>query len=66
MDKEQWQALEFKSTRKELNNRIDFLHKSISMAAVFWLIFLIATFFFIAIGLEKNFFITYLSKSSTK
>lgn len=60
MDKEQWQALEFKTTRNELNNRIDFLHKSINLGAIFWLIFLITTFFFIAIGLEKNFFITYL------
>lgn len=60
MDEEQWLALEFKTTRQELNNRIDFLHKTISLGAIFWLIFIIATFFFIAIGLEKSLFTTYL------
>jgi len=60
MDKEQWQALEFKASRHELNNRIDFLHKSITTAVIFWLVFLIATFFFLAIGLDKEMFITYL------
>lgn len=60
MDKEQWQALEFKTSRHELNNRIDYLHKSINLGAIFWLVFLVASFFFIAIGLDKNLFYTYL------
>jgi len=60
MDKEKWDALEFEQLRGELNQRIAFLHKNITLGAIFWLIFLIATFFLIVLGIEKETFYTYL------
>jgi uncharacterized membrane protein len=60
LDREKWQALEFEQLRGELNNRVDFLHKSINLAIIFWLIFLIMSFFFMAIGMPKNIFYTFL------
>lgn len=60
MDKEKWQSVEFKGLRGELNNRISFLHNTINLAIVFWLVFLIVGFVFIAIEMDRTFFLTYL------
>jgi len=60
MDKEKWDVIEYEQLRHELNSRIDFLHKTINLAVIFWLIFLIFSFFFMALGMPKNFYYTYL------
>lgn len=60
MDKEKWLALEFESLRGELNNRINFLHNTINLAVIFWLIFLITGFVFVTLGIDQTFFYTYL------
>lgn len=60
MEKEDWYALEYKQLRFELNNRVDYLHKTISLAAIFWLVFLIASISFLLLGVPKNIFYTFL------
>lgn len=60
MEKEKWDLLEYKQLRGELNNRINFLHNSINLAVIFWLIFLIMSFLFMALGMPKEMLITFL------
>lgn len=60
MEKEKWDLLEYKQLRGELNNRVSFLHNSINLAVIFWLIFLIISFLFMALGMPMNMFITFL------
>lgn len=60
MEKEKWDMLEYEQIHGELNNRINFLHNSINLAVIFWLIFLIISFLFMALGIPKDMFITYL------
>jgi hypothetical protein len=60
MEKEKWDMLEYEQIHGELNNRINFLHNSINLAVIFWLILLIMSFLFMAMGMPQDMFITFL------
>jgi hypothetical protein len=57
---QQWRMKEFEYLRLELNNRIDFLHKTITLAVIFWLVLFITVFQLILRGLSVSYLITYL------
>ena len=60
METEQWAMREFEALRNELNDRISFLHKTINLAIAFWLVSVIALFYFISCGLSYDLLITFL------
>ncbi|MFA6493355.1 MAG: hypothetical protein WCV58_04410 [Patescibacteria group bacterium] len=60
MNKEKWFALEYGKSRNELNNRIVFLHKTINLAIILWVVFLIITFIIIGLGVKRDLLHTFL------
>jgi hypothetical protein len=60
VDCQQWRIKEFECLRLELHSRIDFLHKTINMAVIFWLVLFITVFQMILRGLPHNYLITFL------
>jgi len=59
-EEEIWFIKEYEGLRYELSERIKFLHNTINLAIVFWALFIILYFVFVAIGLSKYHIITYL------
>ncbi|MCX6811320.1 MAG: hypothetical protein NT039_01330 [Candidatus Berkelbacteria bacterium] len=57
---EKWFILEFKNLRDELNDRIIFLHRTINLAIVFWVIFLLAVFALLIFNAKKELIYTFL------
>lgn len=52
--------LEFAALRRELNDRIRFLHQTINLAVVFWCVLLVAVFYFMSCDLPQDLFITFI------
>lgn len=60
MKNEIWHIREYDNLRRELTMRVKFLHQTINLAVIFWLIFLLATILFIYLGIENNLLYTFL------
>ena len=52
--------IEFAALRRELDDRIRFLHHTINLAVVFWCVLLVAVFYFISCDLPRDLFITFI------
>lgn len=57
---QKWRMKEFEYLRLELNNRIDFLHKTITLAVIIWLVLFITFFQLILSGLSFSYLVTFL------
>lgn len=55
-----WRVKEFESLRLELHARVKFLHQTINLAIIFWLVSLITVFYFLSQGIPKELIITYI------
>lgn len=55
-----WLELEFKNLHNELTARIIYLYKTINLAIIFWVIFLLAFFGMQILGVEKKIIYTFL------
>jgi hypothetical protein len=60
MDYQQWQMKEFECLRQELHGRIIFLHRTINLAIALWVVFTIAVFHFLSVGLAAEYMVTLL------
>jgi hypothetical protein len=60
MDIQEWRIKEFECLRHEMHARIKFLHQTINLAIIFWLILLIAVFYLVSRGIPRELLITLL------
>lgn len=60
MDEQTWHIKEFERLQSELKDRINFLHTTINLTVIFWMIALVSVFAFITAQVKWEFIKTFL------